>query len=370
MAAPAFVPAIQDYFRLTPAEAGLGTALNAYAGVASGFVASFMIEGLRRKSIIMGLLLAVALCEAITPLASSFGMLLVIRTAHGIFGGVAVATASALIAATRVPDRTYGILLLYNALAGAVGLYLIPRLGAISGALGFQFLAIFCAAGILVIPLLKIGEAERGEAARPHAEARSGSGDGLKIFAALMALYCYQMFHNGLGSFALTVAQELDLDRLSAANGIAIGKITGIVGALVIVLIGGRFGRTIPLLVVAPLVVCEGILINIARPENSMWLVAQILDGGATYYALPLLLGTCAAADSTGRAAIWGPLASKIGIATGPLLGGLLGQALGFHTLVLTAIAGMAAASFLALAASHAQGGASARKTEGLPDQG
>ena len=127
-----------------------------------------------------------------------------------------------------------------------------------------------------------------------------------------------------------------------------------ILGAVAVILMGQRFGRVLPLLLIVPVAVLQATMLLLAGGTGWVWSATQIMDGLVTYYALPLLLGTCAATEPGGRAAVWGGLASKIGLATGPVMGGVIYSIFGFRGVIILGCVGIGLAAIFSASAAAA----------------
>lgn len=346
---PVFVSQLQLRFHLTPVHAGMITSVNAYAGVLSAIAVSIRIRAIPWRRVLPFALLVIAACEALTPFAPSDPALLAIRAVHGIGSGIATALVASLLGRTRLPDRSYAIMLVYQALVSGAALALIPRFAAtLPEGATFHLLAIATGAAIALVPLLPDTEAPvpTGKTQAQPETLR------VVVIAAVAAVYLYQAAHTALNAYTLALGGALGLGETSAASGAGIGQTLGLSGAVVAIAMGLRFGRVMPLALIVPVALAEGLLLACARGSPLVWTTAQLVDGVLTFYALPWLLGTCAATSPGGPQAVWGGIGSKLGLASGPALGGATILAAGYGGLVAFGIAGMAIAGVLAVAAA------------------
>ena len=345
---PVFVVQLQALFGLSPALSGVLVSVDGYAGVGSALLISIFIHKLRWKPLLAGALVVIATCEALTPLAGNLPELFAVRVLHGLASGTATALTASVIGRTRLPDKVYGVLLVYQAAISAGALFALPHFLSAHGPwLTFEITAAATAAALLLIPVIPDFASPNGNVR----QTRAVRGLRPEVLAAVAAVYVFQVFHTSLNAYTLGIGDALGLEKVAAANGVGLGQSVGVLGALIVIVIGMRFGRVLPLSVTIPVALLEGALLLLGKHSEPNWVTAQILDGALTYYALPLLLGTCAATDPGGRAPIWGGLASKLGLATGPALGGFLIET-SYRGLIAGGAAGMALAGAVAIYAA------------------
>ena len=92
---------------------------------------------------------------------------------------------------------------------------------------------------------------------------------------------------------------------------------------MLVVAFGTRFGR-VRTLMISLLLTAVGMYLLHGSASVMIYALANIGTGITWAFVIPHLLGMCARCDLTGRAAAMGGFASKLGLATGPLVGALL----------------------------------------------
>jgi predicted MFS family arabinose efflux permease len=347
---PLFVDQLQRSFGLSPAQAGLVTSVNAYAGVASAFATAPFVLRLPWRRTVVAALTVLAVCDLATPAVPQLAPLLCVRVLHGVASGIATAMTAALLGRTRLPDRAYAVLLIYQALVGTAALFVLPEVIASHGrSVLFIALAAGALAGVLaVLPLPDL------PARQPELSAvGSHAAQRWTVATALAGVYLFQTFHTFLVAYALNIGDGLGLPRAITTSGVATGQSVGVLGSVAVLGIGARFGRVRPLLLIAPAIAIEALLLLGSAASAQTWYAAQTVDNLLTFFALPLLLGACAAAGRDGRTAVWGGLASKVGVATGPMLGGALLGTAGVKPLIVASCAGILAAGASAVFAAR-----------------
>jgi MFS family permease len=90
-----------------------------------------------------------------------------------------------------------------------------------------------------------------------------------------------------------------------------------------VIAFGTRFGR-VRTLVASLLLTAAGMWMLLGSASALIYAVANCATSVTWAFVIPHLLAMCAKCDQTGRASALGGFASKLGLATGPLLGALL----------------------------------------------
>jgi len=76
-----------------------------------------------------------------------------------------------------------------------------------------------------------------------------------------------------------------------------------------------------------------------------IWIAANVGTGITWNFVISHLLGMCARFDQTGQTAVWGGFASKMGLASGPMLFSFIVGAGNYALLIATAMALLALAT-------------------------
>jgi len=90
-------------------------------------------------------------------------------------------------------------------------------------------------------------------------------------------------------------------------------------GAVLVIVLSTRFGIFKPILGGMLLALVGTYVFNYCEVKW-IWIAANIGTGIAWNFVISHLLGMCARFDQTGQTAVWGGFASKMGLASGPML--------------------------------------------------
>lgn len=265
----------------------------------------------------------------------------------GVGAGGAVAAAGAALAAFRNPDRVAGFNGLANRGVITIVLAVVPLIG-LAPIDVFGALALFCLLGLLAVgwlPLAPVAAPAAG-AAMPEAmpikvpetgavRARSGGTASRTVtiagFALLVTFALWAASEDSL--WAMAGVMGADQAALSPEGlGLALSGSTagGLVGSLLLMIVGNRLGRAVPLVV---LLVAGGSL-KIALgyvTDPTAFIVTFIVWNTIYAIAFMYFVSTSAALDADGR---WsGPLLAVylVGSALTPIIGAALVEGFGYQ---------------------------------------
>ena len=317
--APLIVQAITQHMSMATGKAGylvsaefIGIALTAI------LIGPFINRLPKRKTAIIGCLVAVTMHIISIQFISSYTTLLLMRFFAGLGAGATLAAGGAIIAAAAAPDRMFALVKTFNAMVMAVMIWLagyaVKGYG-VGGGYGVLALIVFCTLPLLYCFPANVVEKQNNAKSRlPH-----------------FVLGCLTLFAV-LNWVMVVSAPWVYLAIMGERSGLAIEQISGLLGAgFIIGMAGGllaawldlRFGRIIPII--------AGILFNgvtwlliCAVPHPVVYTISVLLNNISFFFTLPYLLGTMAALDREGR---WASIAatSFLGaIAIAPAVGGLI----------------------------------------------
>ncbi|MFA7263446.1 MAG: hypothetical protein WC068_10535, partial [Caulobacter sp.] len=228
---------------LTARQAGLVASANVYGAAVGALTAVFIIRKLPWRPTAVTVLLGLITIDLASTLLRDPQVLIAVRFLHGLVGGLLVGVAFAVIARTKSPDRTFGMLLVVQFGLGGLGLMFLPRLVPVFGpGVLFIALATFSLATLAMTPFLGAYEAAPKVAATgPKAPTR-----WIPLVLVFVAIFLFQAANMGLAAYIIGLGKGAGLelgfitDTLGAANWI------GALGSVLVVVMGARFGRFWP----------------------------------------------------------------------------------------------------------------------------
>lgn len=277
-----------------------------------------------------------------------FVALLALRAVTALGGGSLMVLCMTSAATSKNSDRVYGLWVVGQLIAGAIGLFVLPHVF-----VAFGLRALYVALAVLAViaaPLSRGFPATLGARAASAQTTRDAASHTPRLYVAL-AIGAVLTFYLAIGSvwtFASRAAAQAGLDPQSTGNVLAIASVMGIAGAALASCAGGRVARR-AMLAAGYALLAASLVALAALPHVSGYSAAIFAFKFAWTFVLPFILATVAQIDTSGRLAATLNFVIGAGLAAGPLLAGLLLDAGGtMHALFAIATA-VAIASFAAL---------------------
>ncbi|RXV71098.1 MFS transporter [Burkholderia stabilis] len=277
-----------------------------------------------------------------------FVVLLALRAVTALGGGSLMVLCMTSAATSENSDRVYGLWVVGQLIAGAIGLFLLPHVFA---AFGLRALYVALAAlALLAAPLSRGFPSSLDTRTATAQTARGDTTHTPRHFIAL-AIGAVLTFYLAIGSvwtFASRAATEAGLDPKSTGNVLAIASVMGIAGAALASCAGGRLARRAML--AAGYALLAASLIALAAMRHAGGFSAAIFAFKFAWtFVLPFILATVAQIDTSGRLVATLNFVIGAGLAAGPLLAGLMLDAGGTMRALFSAATAVAIASFAAL---------------------
>jgi predicted MFS family arabinose efflux permease len=319
---PTIVSGLIEALGFTNQQAGNIASANMYGAASGALFIVFLVKRLNWQLAATLFLSALIAIDLASMQLTSPNVLLLVRFCHGFIGGMLVGTGFSLIARTSQPDRTFGVLLFVQFGFGGLGIMFIPGLVPEFGTqVLFYSLVAFNVATFLMLPFLP---AYAIDPAKKHVTQGTGNGiQKLPLILTLATIFLFQAANMGLFAFIIGLGEyyKLELGFISTTLGIA--NWLGLVGAGLVILIGSRFGYLKSLLAgiaLTALAIWALLYSNIPW----IWIASNCLIGITWGFTISYLLGLASRFDVTGQMAAMGGFASKMGLASGPVVTALL----------------------------------------------
>lgn len=319
---PTIVSGLIEALGFTNQQAGNIASANMYGAASGALFIVFLVKRLNWQLAATLFLSALIAIDLASIHLTSPNVLLLVRFCHGFIGGMLVGTGFSLIARTSQPDRTFGVLLFVQFGFGGLGIMFIPGLVPEFGTqILFYSLVAFNAATFLMLPFLP---AYAIDPAKKRVNQSAGNGiQKLPVSLTLATIFLFQAANMGLFAFIIGLGEyyKLELGFISTTLGIA--NWLGLVGAGLVILIGSRFGYLKSLLAgiaLTALAIWALLYSNIPW----IWIASNCLIGITWGFTISYLLGLASRFDVTGQMAAMGGFASKMGLASGPVVTALL----------------------------------------------
>ncbi|WP_175865015.1 MFS transporter [Burkholderia cepacia] len=277
-----------------------------------------------------------------------FVALLALRAVTVLGGGSLMVLCMTSAATSENSDRVYGLWVVGQLIAGAIGLFVLPHVFA---AFGLRALYVALAGlALLAAPLSRGFPSSLGARTAPTQHARGAAArtpQGL-IVLAIGAVLTFYLAIGSVWTFASRAAAEAGLDPQSTGNVLAIASVMGIAGAALASCAGGRLARRAMLTAGYALLAASLVALAVMRQAGG-YSAAIFAFKFAWTFVLPFILATVAQIDSSGRLVATLNFVIGAGLAAGPLLAGLMLDAGGTMHALFTIATAVAIVSFAAL---------------------
>lgn len=277
-----------------------------------------------------------------------FVALLALRAVTALGGGSLMVLCMTSAATSENSDRVYGLWVVGQLIAGAIGLFVLPHVFA---AFGLRALYVALAGlALLAAPLSRGFPSSLGARTAPaqHARGAAARTPQGSIVLAIGAVLTFYLAIGSVWTFASRAASEAGLDPQSTGNVLAIASVMGIAGAALASCAGGRLARRAMLTAGYALLAASLVALAVMRQAGG-YSAAIFAFKFAWTFVLPFILATVAQIDTSGRLVATLNFVIGAGLAAGPLLAGLMLDAGGTMHALFTAATAVAIVSFAAL---------------------
>jgi predicted MFS family arabinose efflux permease len=283
-------------------------------------LATFFVKKLEWRLVLRILFFCLIVVDLISTQIKNPDTLILLRFLHGTIGGLSVGFGLSIIARTYNPDKIFGMLLVVQYSFGSIGIFAVPRMvetfgnGAVFGAL-----IIFTIMAISILPFVP-------NVAKSNDEVSSSNifniSIGKFLFLALVSLFLFQAANMGVADYAFELGKDIGLENNKISNILTIANIISISGGALVYLIGTKYGRTLHLIIGISTSAIFTFLLHYSD-NVSIYFIANTFTGIAWGFTIPYILGLCSTFDTHGQMAALAGFISKMGLATGPLIGSL-----------------------------------------------
>lgn len=341
---PALVDGLKTGLGFSAKDAGFVASANVYGAAAGALAAVFTVKLLPWRRVALVTLIGMILIDLGSTQLTTPGALILVRALHGLIGGFLVGTSYGVFSRTKAPDRVFGMLLVVQFGLGGVGLLLLPRLVLVLGTpVLFLALVLFSLVSLAMLPFL-----DAYPRLPPAQEVPPAPRAKLALVAALASVFLFQWANSAVADYVIGLGRTFGLNLNAITTTLGVANWIGAVGSVAVVALGVRFGRSVPVMAGMGLALV-GTALFLLRASPWAFAAANVVSGVAWSFTIAYLLGLCAAFDRGGRSAALAGFSSKMGLASGPALGGMLLQETHYPRLVIWACAGLVLATLASL---------------------
>ncbi|MBS0568249.1 MAG: MFS transporter [Proteobacteria bacterium] len=303
------------------AQAGLVGSANIYGASVGALLAVLIVRHVRWRPTLFALLIILLAIDLASMLVSAPLALAAIRAVHGLVGGTIVGVTYSAMARLPVPQRAFGMLLFVQFGLGGLGVMFLPKLVPFYGVtVLFLTLAVLTLAALLILLTLREQSVTDAVGATRANLSRAQWRSALFL---LLALFLFQGGNMGLTAFIVRLGEHYGLTREFISDTLGWATWIGASGAVLVMVLDDRFGAWKPT-VLAALTTLLGCALFLRSDSPAAFFLGNALGALAWSFVVPYLFGFISRLDASGHLAALGGLASKLGLASGPLAAGFL----------------------------------------------
>ena len=327
---PAVVNGLKVGLAFSSQQAGFVSSANLYGAAIGAIAAVVLIKHIRWQRWSYSLLIALIAIDTACLFIKEPTMMITIRAIHGLVGGLLVGIGFSIISRTSEPDKTFGYLLLIQWGLGGLGIMLLPGLVPEYGTTAlFVALIAFTIITLIMLPFLpdypvnKVSKNNQTEHTNEVKQVKTSNKPHLMLYLNLFGIFLFQAANMGLFAYMISLGKADGLTIEFMSNALAYASWIALLGAFLVIMIGTKYGRTIPLIIAILLTALCSWLLHFSSNE-AIYLLTNVVIGITWAFVLPYLFGICAEFDNSGQFAALGGFASKMGLASGPMVAALV----------------------------------------------
>lgn len=310
---------------------------NVYGAALGALCAVALVRHMPWRPFAIGALCALISIDVASTFLRELNVLIGVRFAHGLIGGMLVGISYGIFSRTKSPDRAFGMLLVVQFGLGGLGTMVLPPLAPMFGTAAlFYALAAFSLVALLMVPFLSdypLEPQRKGDTAAKINVA--------PLVLSLAAVFLFQLGNMGIAAYMIELGRHFNLSTDYASTAVGISAWVSIAGAVLVVGLGTRMGRWRPLLIASALTIA-GTIAFLWSGDPVVFLIANCFTGSAWAFIIAYLLGMAAEFDRGGRTAAAAGFVSKMGLASGPFLAGALLETQTYGVLIVVSAAVLA----------------------------
>jgi predicted MFS family arabinose efflux permease len=316
----AIVAGVADGLHVSQQQAGWVGSANVYGAALGALGAVFLVKRVPWRPASLAALVALIGIDLASSLITNLDLLIGVRFVHGLVGGALVGVAFGVVSRTRSPDRVFGMLLAVQFGLGGLGVMYLPPLAPLYGTQAlFYALAAFSFVTLLMVPFLDNYPVDR----ITRETVKDARIRWLPLSATLVGVFLFQAGNMALAAYIFGLGRAYGHPTQVISDIVGWATWIGILGCVAVIVLGIRFGRAW-LMAVAMLLTLAGTYAFHWSGDAAIFVVANIGTSITWSFVISYLLGMSAEFDRSGRTAAMAGFASKLGLASGPFLGGML----------------------------------------------
>ena len=319
---PALIDGFKQALHFTNQQAGFISSVNAYGTAVGAFAVIFTIKKINWRITVALLLLALIAIDLSCIKITNPDTLALVRFLHGCVGGSLVGIGFAVTARTKDSDKTFGVLLVVQFGLGGLGMMYIPQLVPDFG-IKVLYLSLVAFSSVTLLMLPFISDYKLGKDVKKLTPSNWKLLSQRPLQFTLSSIFLFQAANMGLYAFIFGLGKHYGLSVEFLSVSLAWAAWIAILGPVLVIWMSTRFGLFKPL-AIGIFFTIIGTIILLYSDVKLIWIIANIGVGITWAFVNPYLFSICARLDDNGQVAAMGSVASKLGLATGPAVVGLM----------------------------------------------
>jgi predicted MFS family arabinose efflux permease len=345
---PIHVGVLQSTLQLNESSLGLLAASDLIGIALASLLAPLWINRLPWRMISTVGLAGLVICNLVALVVTEPGQLFTLRLLAGLLTGVVASVVMGILAHSRSPDRVMAAALFCQVFYQSIAFLLMPGWIEARGLPAFLIpvvlLQLVALVGVLRFPLQPIIEIP--ETTNVGQPSRVRSMPAILLLVGMAAFFVGQ---TSLWAFVELIGNNMGMGNVEVGYALAVSTFISLIGPAWGALTDTRFGRLRPLLVAG---IAQIIALSLMDAASSVWLYAGVLSLFQIFWnmAVGFQYGALVDADHSNRFVVMVPAAQCLGIALGPMLGGIALEVLGSSGVYL--VSGVGLVAYLVLVVS------------------
>jgi len=314
---PTIVDALKVGLAFSNKDAGLVAACNTYGGACGALLITFFVRRINWRIAAPLMLSAMIGIDFISMLLTHPTAMMMVRFGHGIIAGSLVGLSYSIFSRTKNPDRTFGITLAIQTGFGGLAIMIVPLMVATYGTTAlFTTLILFSAVTLILIQFLPDYPLVIVKPNAPPAKPLL-----LKpLIFTLISICLFQAANMSLFVFIIELGRNVGLNIEFISETLGLAGWVSMLGGVAVAVFSTRHGIFKPIFF-GMAVTILGTWALLFSHYKWVWILSNFATGITWNFVISHLLGMCARFDKTGKSAAWGGFVSKIGLASGPMIG-------------------------------------------------
>lgn len=320
---PLTIGILIDNLGYSQTEAGYLTSLEVGAIALGSFSMVPLTTGSFLRKLALFFAVVVIGANLLSTQAQSFESLAVFRFLCGFGEGVILASGYAAISRMQNPGRLYAIVFVLVGIMASILLAILPLIVKMFGGASY-FITLACLTSVLIPATIwsQIPETDKG-ASKISEITNAPPHDVLKVSLLLMAIFLVAFLEACSWTFVERRGIHLGIDEVTIGYMLGICTIAGVSGGILASVLGGKFGRALPIAFALTIqALCVALMYLI--PYRSLFFIGLILWSFCLFFVYPYLLGAAASFPNSARWTVIAGALMTTGSVFGPGLSGLI----------------------------------------------